>query len=107
MIDLGAVELLGLVSLDLHGVGQDALVDEWLGLEVDVLYLLEALKSPLFSYGVEVVDELCADCLASALLLVCAFNSSFFSELCYEFFVGDCDGNDEAFCGIAVDEDLC
>lgn len=94
------------MSLDLHSVGEDALVDEWLGLEVNVFDLFEALKSAFFSYRVEVVNELCADCLAFALLLVAALNSSFFCEFCDEFFVGDCDGNDEAFCGLAVDEDL-
>lgn len=52
MVDLRAVELLGLVSLDLHGVGKDALGDEWLGLEVDVLHLFEALEPAFFAYCV-------------------------------------------------------
>lgn len=95
------------MSLDLHGVGQDAFGDEWLSLQVDVLHLFEALKTAFFANSVEVVHELGADCLAAALLFVTALNSSFFCELSNEFLVWDCDGNDEAFRGLSVDEYLC
>lgn len=107
MVDLRAVELLGLVSLDLHGVGKDALGDEWLGLEVDVLHLFEALEPAFFAYSVEVVDKLCADCFAAALLLVTALDSPFFCEFSNEFLVWHCDGNDEALSGLSMDEYLC
>lgn len=95
------------MPLDLHCVGQDALGQEWLGLEVDVFHLLEALKAALLANCVEVVHELCADGLAAALLLVTALDSPLFCELSDELLVRDSDGDDEAFCGLSVDEDLC
>lgn len=46
---LRLVEFLCLVTLDLHRVCQDTLGQEGLGLEVDVLGLLEALKTALLA----------------------------------------------------------
>jgi hypothetical protein len=65
-VHLRTVVLLRLVTLDLHRVGQNALRQERLRLQVDVLHLLEALQTALLAYLVQVNDEVCADSLVFA-----------------------------------------
>jgi hypothetical protein len=105
-VDLGTVELLGLVALDLHRVGEDAAREEGLRLEVDVLHLLEALQSALLPHCVQVRHEVAADGLAAAQVFEGALELPLVRELLDELPVRDCDGDHEALGGVAVDEDL-
>ena len=105
-VNLRPVELLGLVTLDLHRVGEDTPVHEGLSLKVNVLGLLETLQSSFLANLCQILDELSSDGLISAQVLVVAFDFEAGCELFYEFAVRDCDGNDECFGGVSVDEDF-
>lgn len=41
LINLLLVEFFGLVTLDLHCVGDDSTAKEWLSLDIDILWLLK------------------------------------------------------------------
>lgn len=107
LVDLRPVELLGLVALYLHRVGQYSSVDEGLGLKVDILGLFEALQFAVLAYLGQILDELASDRLISAKFLVVALDLEIRCELLDELAVRDSDGNDEGFCGVSMDEDLC
>jgi hypothetical protein len=103
LVDLWAEELLGLVALDLHRVGQDAPAQEGLSVQEDVLGLLEALQSRLLPDLRQVVHELHPHLLARAQLLVGALHVVLGRELLHELPVRDCDGDHEGLGGVAVD----
>lgn len=106
-VDLRPVKLLGLVALDLHGVGEDASVYEGLGLKVNILGLFEALQSSFLADLCQILDELTPDGLVSAQVLVVSFDFEVGCELFDKFAVRHSDGNHEGFSGVSVDEDFC
>ena len=66
LVDLRPVKLLGLVALDLHGVGEDASVHEGLSLKVNILGLFETLQPSFLADLCQILDELTPDGLVSA-----------------------------------------
>jgi len=69
-IDYRPVEFLRLVTLDLHCVCQDALGQEGLSFQVDVLDLFEAGKTALLADLVQVNDEISSNSLVFAQLFI-------------------------------------
>ena len=75
LVNFLLVGFLGLVSLDLHRVGDDSPHLEVGLLHIDVLCLLEALKSRLLAQLVEVVHNLCPHLDTPTDLLVAPLNT--------------------------------
>lgn len=94
------------MSLYFHGVGEDAFFNEGSGLQIDIFYLLKALKSGLLSYLVELYYYVSPDSLVLAQLLdgtLYLFVLGHFEE---SFLVEDDNGNDKALSGFPMDEYL-
>ncbi len=104
LIDLRSKEFLGLVPLNLHGIRKDSFVDEWLCFQVNVFGLFEPLQSSFFSHLGQVVYKITPNLLVFAELLNCPLNVPFICKLLHGLLMWDCNGNNEALCGLSMNE---
>lgn len=104
LVDLSSVILLGLMTLNLHCICQDALGLEGLWLQVDVLCLLEALQPCFLADLSKIVDNLETNGSILAELLESALNIQFVADFLDCFLMRDCNGDHKGLSGLAMDE---
>lgn len=104
---MSSVVLLGLMTLDLHGTGDDAFSLEGLWLEVDVFCLLEALQASFLTNLSQIVHELQTNGSILAELLESALNIHFLGHFLDCLAMRDGNNDDEGLGGLAMNEYFC
>lgn len=104
---MSTIEFLGLMALDLHSAGEDALSLEGLWLQVDVLRLLKALQSRFLTDLCQVVHEFDTNGSVLAELLESPLNIQFFAHFLDCLGMWDGNDDDEGLSGLAMDENFC